>query len=117
MKNTIGLLRVALTGRTTNEVAELLGVGATVVTMWKKAGRVSPEGAAKLALLLGEPVVEWVGIAAAEALPEPKRSWLMRHLTALFAVGVVGLTTTMTPYTADAKGLSSQPNTLYYVNS
>lgn len=108
MKNTIGLLNVALVGRTTNEVAQLLSVGATTVTMWKKAGRVSPEGAAKLAELLSEPIAEWVAIAAAEALPEPKRGWLLRQLAALFVLGVVGLVTLTTPYPAEGKRLFTQ---------
>lgn len=112
MKNTLGLLRIALIGRTTNDLAAMIAVGPTTITMWKKAGRVSPEGAAKLAELLREPIGEWVAIAAAEQLPEPKRSWLMRQLTALFVLGVVGLTILTAPYSADARQIAQQAQPL-----
>ena len=106
MKTTIELLHAAQAGRTDVELARLLQLPrSSNISNWTQKGRVSPEGAAALAQLLGEPVVEWIAIAAAEALPEPRRKWLLRKLTALFVSGVAGLTIWATPYTADAKPL------------
>ena len=106
MKTTIELLRAAQEGRTDVELAKLLDLPrSSNISNWNQKGRVSPEGAAALATLMGQPVVEWIAIAAAEALPEPRRKWLLRKLTALFVSGVAGLTIWTTPYTADAKAL------------
>ena len=108
MKTTLDLFNQVKQDKSDYALAELMGVHRTTLVMARKNRRLSPELAAKFAAEAGENVMEWIAIAAAEQLPEPKRSWLMEQITGVFILGVVTLAGLATPFQVDAEPITDR---------
>lgn len=77
MQQTIELLKRLQGSDSDSTIGAKLGVGKTTISMARKAGRLSPTLAAKIAEILGENATFWTAVAAAEQQVEPTRSALM----------------------------------------
>ena len=84
MKSTLQLIDKALAQQPSAKFwCDQLGVSRNVLAVAKIRGRLSPTVAGNLARLLGEPVDDWIVIAALEGEPEtPGRSKLLRTVKA-----------------------------------
>lgn len=81
MQTTLDLLDRALrTVDSERELARSLKLSSTAINMAKRRGRLSPTIAGQIAARLGEPVLEWVAIAAIEAEPTAPGSGPLKRL-------------------------------------
>lgn len=77
MLKTIEMLEKYKGNRSYSVIAAELGCVKATIAMAKKAGRLSPELAAKIAEFLGENPIFWMAVAAAEQQQEPIKTALL----------------------------------------
>lgn len=103
MTNSLELLDKALKAHTSQaELARSLHVSPAALSQARARGRLSPSLAGALAKELGQPVAEWVAVAAIEAEPPSKardtvkkalqamRNFLHRHSSQAASKGLAG---------------------------
>jgi len=82
METTIGLFNRFKQTDVDEQVAHRLGVERSTITVARNKGRFSPAIARKMAVALRLDPNYWEDIAAAETLPEPARSRILKKISA-----------------------------------